>query len=85
MKLKVYSIFDVKAGTYGTPFFSVNDAIARRSFEDLAKDSNSTVSRHPEDYSLYQIGEFDGISAMMVGVSAPVYISKAVDFTGVVV
>lgn len=59
MKLNVYSVFDSKAAVYGTPFFQVNDMVAMRSFSQLANDSNSSVNRFPEDYTLYLIGYYD--------------------------
>lgn len=58
MKLHVYSIYDLKTEAFGTPFFSVNDAVARRSFMQLRADPNSTVFGFPEDFKLFHLGEF---------------------------
>lgn len=59
MKTCVYSVFDSKAAVYGVPFFMPKDAMAVRAFTDLANDPNSTVAKHPEDYTLFKIGEYD--------------------------
>lgn len=59
MKLCVYSIFDVKAGVFNTPFFQVNDQVAKRAFSDLVNDPQSMLFKHPEDFTLWRLGEFD--------------------------
>lgn len=59
MKLRVYSVFDSKAAYYGTPFFSSTDGMAVRSFGDAVNDRMTTLFKHPEDFTLYRIGEFD--------------------------
>ncbi len=55
----MYAIFDKKAACYATPFFAPRDAVAHRLFGDLINDDRSTVNKHPDDYSLDCIGEFD--------------------------
>jgi len=59
MKLNAYSIYDNKALVYGLPFFAPTDGAAIRSLRDLANDSNTTVGRHPRDFVLFCVGEFD--------------------------
>lgn len=61
MKLMVFSVFDSKAGIFGTPFFSGTEASAMRDFSDNVNDSNprNMWSNHPEDFSLFHIGEFE--------------------------
>lgn len=65
MKLKVYSVFDVKAGVYATPFFQLNDGVAVRSFTDMVNNSKSTPFLHAGDYSLLCIGLFDDDSGVI--------------------
>lgn len=59
MKLKVFSIYDSKAGFYMEPFYSSSKLAALRSFSDLANKSDSFIAKHPEDYTLFELGEFD--------------------------
>lgn len=59
MKLNLYSIFDKKARTYNTPFYLLNDEIAKRTALDLVKDHTTTIAKHPQDFILFRIGEFD--------------------------
>jgi hypothetical protein len=59
MKLKAFGIFDTKANLYNTPFFMNTRGEALRAFKDLANNRETTIGRHPEDYRLDVIGEFD--------------------------
>lgn len=59
MILNVYTLFDTKALIFNTPFFAVNDGVAKRMCADLASDANTTVGRHPADYVLYRLGTYD--------------------------
>ena len=60
MKLKVYSIFDKAAKAYNTPFFMHNKALALRAFEDNVNSAEeNNISKHPEQFSLFCLGEYD--------------------------
>jgi len=62
MILKVYSVFDSKVACFGKPWYSVSDAAAIREFGDAVNDGsnpNNQWFRHPEDFQLFVIGEFD--------------------------
>lgn len=69
MKTKVYSLFDVKAAVYGTPFFMQNDSMATRSFADLVNDKQTMVNRHPEDFTLHGVGQFDDDKGLLEGMT----------------
>lgn len=78
MQLNAYSIFDNKALQYHPPFFAATDGAAMRSFQDLVNDHNSTVSRHPGDYSLFRVGTFDDNKGFFAAVSPLVHVVDAV-------
>jgi len=59
MKMLMFGIYDEKSLSYGTPFFQPQIGQAMRAFGDLAKDPQSAIAKHPEDYSLYHLGEYD--------------------------
>lgn len=80
MKLKVFSIYDEKALVYRNPFFMAHDGQALRAFGDLVGDKDSEVAKHPEDYTLYRLGEYDDCSGVFESLKAPVFMSRAVDF-----
>lgn len=56
-----YVIFDQKALTYSQPMFAVSDGSMIRSFADRVNEGGNEFSRHPEDYDLFRIGEYDDV------------------------
>ena len=58
MNKKIYSIYDVKAEFYSTPWYSDNDETAQREFTRVVQDPQSAINAFPSDYSLFFIGEF---------------------------
>lgn len=63
MLLNAYTVFDNKALTYSPPFFVNTDGAAVRMFADLVNDMNTSVGRHPGDYSLFCVGTFSDANA----------------------
>lgn len=62
MKMRMYSILDSKVASYSLPFYAQTDASAVRKFSDVVNDgsvANNDYFRHPEDFSLFFVGEFD--------------------------
>jgi hypothetical protein len=82
MITKVFSVYDVKAGFYGQPFFSPNKETALRSFGDACKDEKSMVHKHPSDFVLFEVGEFDDIIGE-VSSFKPVNLGSGISFKGV--
>lgn len=59
MRTQCFGVFDKKGGVYATPFFCIREGAAIRSFQDIANNPETTVYRHPEDYELFHLGDFD--------------------------
>lgn len=57
--MKVYTIADKKAECYSQPFYALTDQAAVRTFRDAVNTDDSPYNRHPEDYSLFSIADFD--------------------------
>lgn len=57
--------------------------MARRSFGDAVNDPQTGVSRHPEDYQLYQVGVFDDNAGTFDKFVSPEFLANAVDFVPV--
>lgn len=77
MILRSYSIYDVKALQYHSPWFAVSDGSAVRSFSDMANDQNTTIGRHPRDYTLYLVGTYDDNSGLFSPIHPPVHVMDA--------
>lgn len=59
MNTKMFSIYDTAIQAYMRPFFAQSAGQAVRMFEDLVMDPQHEINRHAEDYTLWQLGEFD--------------------------
>ena len=66
MVLKTFTIRDSKGEFYSPPFFQKTHGEAERSFKQLVQDQQSQVSKFPEDYDLYYIGEFDDNTGKLI-------------------
>jgi hypothetical protein len=67
MKLKVYAVRDIATDQYGTPMFLVTRAQAIRSFADEVnrEDKENLLNRHPKDYELAELGEYDTTTGLI--------------------
>ncbi len=63
MKHKMYVIYDSKAKAYMQPWFLTTTPMAQRLFTDCVNDKDHNFGRHPEDYTLFTIGNFDDNNA----------------------
>lgn len=77
---KIFSIYDIKAGAYLNPFFMSSKGLAIRAFTDLVNDQTTQFNKHSEDYTLFEIGEFDDQSATIDTHKTPEPIGKAIEF-----
>lgn len=59
MILLGYSLLDNKTGHFSIPFFFNHRGHAIRAVIELGSDPNTTVGRHPGDFTLCEIGVFD--------------------------
>lgn len=57
--MKVLTVYDSKAEAFLPPFYMRTTAEALRAFESTCNDPESNMSRYPEDYTLFEIGEWD--------------------------
>lgn len=71
MKHFVYSVHDVKAEAYLRPFFVPSHGLAIRSFENEVRNPDSPMHTNPEDYTLFQLGEFDDDTGSIKELPAP--------------
>lgn len=59
MILKMFTVYDSKIAAYLSPFYEQAIGQAVRAFEDTCKDPNHVFAKHPPDFTLFYIGEFD--------------------------
>lgn len=78
MIYQVFAVKDSKAAAFALPFFLPRMELAIRSFKDAVGDPKHEMHRHPEDYSLWCLGEYDDEKGAMQPVE-PIKVASAVD------
>lgn len=64
LKLRVFQIFDSKAAAFLAPFFLPEVGVAVRTFSDCCNDKAHAFGRHPADYTLFLLGQWDQVSGV---------------------
>lgn len=59
MEQKVFSVYDEKAEAFLPPFFLPTIGIAARAMTDCVNDPGHQFAKHPSDYTLFLLAEFD--------------------------
>jgi len=77
MKLQAMAVYDEKASLFGHPFFSVTVGQGVRVFTDYVRDPQSSIHKHPEDFKLYCIGQYDDEAGELVAEMPPRFIVTA--------
>lgn len=74
---KVYAPFDSKLQVWMQPMFFLHPGQAERMWRELALDGQSILSKHPNDFTLFQIGEFDDATGVLTPFVPPVQFMTA--------
>jgi hypothetical protein len=61
----VYTVFDNKSKVFAQPFFAINHGVALRDFAFAANHTDNDIGRHPSDYSLFCIGDYDDSTGIL--------------------
>lgn len=59
MMIKLYSVYDKEGNVFCAPFKEVNDNAAIRGFKVACRNTDTLISKFPQDYDLYAVGEFN--------------------------
>lgn len=80
MNLKVFAILDTKSNIFNVPFFMRTTGEAIRAFADLANDPQSMLYKHPDDFRLFHIAEYDQELAAFEAPAKPTPLGSAGEF-----
>lgn len=80
MKLKVCAARDVKASAFLQPFVTNSLGTGMRLFGDSCADVKSVFNKHPEDFMLFEIGDYDDETGLLSPVVPPKLVCSATDF-----
>ena len=77
----IFTVFDSKAAAYLTPFYAQTKGVAIRQFSDAINgDPTHNFARHPEDFTLFELGTYDDNTATFLTHETPQSIGVAVEF-----
>lgn len=63
--MKAFAAEDVKLGIFLAPMFFLHTGQALRTWEELVNDPKTVMGRHPMDFRLVEIGDFDDANARL--------------------
>lgn len=78
----IYSVCAVKdraIDAFNRPIYVPTIGVAIRSFNDEVARKDSEMANHPEDYDLYELGQWDDQTAIYTALEAPRVITRAQD------
>lgn len=78
--LKLFSVYDSKAGAFIQPFFSQSTGTAVRAFEQAANDEDHYFHQFAGDYTLFELGSFEQETAKFEIHSSPINLGLAITF-----
>lgn len=67
MKRFVYAIFDSAVSCYRQPFVMEADGAAVRAFTDICMNKDTDIAKHPTDFSLHRIGDYEDTTGELTG------------------
>jgi hypothetical protein len=67
MKLKIFSLRDQKTDAYLNPMAMQTPGQIIRMIQDEIQKPDNLLAQHPEDFELFQIGEFDTETGQLTG------------------
>lgn len=80
MNIKVFSVLDAKIGAFAQPWFSPTREAGIRAFVEATRDPTTMLAKHPEDFALYELGEFNDETGIFSS-STPVALGTAASFS----
>ena len=78
--LQFVAVMDLAISAYQRPLVVPHPGMAVRGFLDEVKREGSELQKHPEDYELHRLGEFDEDTGMIApAVNGPVVLIRGKD------
>lgn len=80
MMQKIFTVYDSKLEAYMQPFFMSSKGQAIRAFTDTVNDPSTQFNKHPEDFTLFEIGEYDDQSGKVQNLPTPNALGLALEY-----
>lgn len=72
--MKLYSLKDHKAEAFGNIICAESRGVAERGLADVVREGRGQVCQYPEDFTLYELGEYDPASGKVTPHATPVFV-----------
>ena len=80
MKYLIFTVFDAKAENFGMPIFFPQKAAAMRAFQDQVQQEGTLLNKHPEDFTLFEVGYFESDTAEVTKLEPKVALASGLDY-----
>lgn len=80
MENKLYAVYDSKSETYNGVHTHRTRGEAIRTFTDACNDPETMLYKHPEDYTLFEVGGFNIDNGCITALEAKIPVGSALDF-----
>jgi len=80
-KLKIFALRDVRVEAFLKPMFLQNKKVLHRAIGQALQDENSMLYVAPEDYQVYELGEYDEATGQ-IEACAPTFIGNVNTLNG---
>lgn len=77
MKISLLSVYDKQIQAYGAIFTARTIGEAIRGLTDHVADKTTEIAKHPEDYQLFKLGEWDNETGKIYPTETPMMIISA--------
>lgn len=80
MKLKMFAVYDQKAEAYMNPFVMQTKGQAIRAWSDTVNNDDTQFFKHPEDFTLFELAEYDDSTGAVTMHQAKVDLGNAIQY-----
>lgn len=80
MILKVFAVYDQKGEVYSNPWYRTTKGLALRDFEASVNDPNHPFCKNPEDFTMFELGDYDDSKGKFTNLSTPISLGLALEF-----
>lgn len=77
---KVFVLKDDKSKSYGMPITSQSRGMFIRELQEQLSSGQSVISRHPQDFGVFEIGEYDPRTGQVLLYEQKTHLGLAQDF-----
>lgn len=78
--MKMYSVYDQGVGAFMAPFMLRSKGEAVRQFMNTVSDPKTEFFRHPDHFTLFELGDYDEQSGKFKNHPSPVSCGLALDY-----